>query len=151
MSKHQTNTDLSIDGSKLSIIIVASMFNEKIVSPLLETTVSELKKHKVANVTTFRVPGALEIPLVTQMIIKKYKPNAVIALGAIIKGETSHYKHVSRESIRGIMNISLQTNTPVIQGILTTLNIKQAQERIVLGKEYAQAALKMSHLISSIT
>ncbi|MBD3156202.1 6,7-dimethyl-8-ribityllumazine synthase [Candidatus Peregrinibacteria bacterium] len=151
MSKHCTKNTLSINGSKLSIVIVVSMFNKDIVSGLLKTTVSELKKHKVRNIQILRVPGALEIPLTVQMAIKKYKPNAVIALGAVIKGETSHYEHVSRESIHGIMNVSLQTNTPIIQGILTTLTLQQARERIVLGTEYAQAALTMSSLTSSIT
>jgi 6,7-dimethyl-8-ribityllumazine synthase len=151
MSKHQTNKNLLVDGSNLSITIVASMFNESIVSKLLKTTVSELNKHNVGNVTILRVPGALEIPLIVKMVIKKNHPNAVIALGAIIKGETSHYEHVSRESTRGIMDVSLQTDTPVIQGILTTLTEKQAQERTALGKEYAQAALTMGILASSIT
>lgn len=151
MSKHHTNKNLSVDGSTLSIVIVASMFNKDIVSELLKTTVSELKTHNVNDIRILRVPGALEIPLTVQIAIKKYKPHAVIALGAVVKGETSHYEHVSRESIHGIMNVSLKTTTPVIQGILTTLNPEQARERIVLGKEYAQAALTMSSLTSSIT
>ncbi|MBA4336827.1 6,7-dimethyl-8-ribityllumazine synthase [bacterium] len=150
MSKHQIKKGIGMDGSKAKIAIILSEFNIHIGEELLKNTVEELKRCGTKKIEIIRVPGALEIPLTAQKIIEKKSPDAVIALGVIIKGQTSHYEHVSRESINGLMTVSLLTGTPIIQGILTVLNEKQAKKRIVLGKEYAQTALSIIKTFSSL-
>ena len=150
MSKHQIKKGIGMDGSKAKIAIILSEFNIHIGEELLKNTVEELKRCGTKKIEIIRVPGALEIPLTAQKIIEKKSPDAVIALGVIIKGQTSHYEHVSRESINGLMTVSLLTGTPIIQGILTVLNEKQAKKRTVLGKEYAQTALSIIKTFSSL-
>lgn len=147
MSTHNITNRKDLDGSKAKIAVILSEFNSNIGEELLKNTISELEKHRTKNIEIIRVPGALEIPLTAQKIIEKKSPDAVIALGVIIKGETTHYEHVSRESINGLMNVSLKTGTPIVQGILTTLTEKQAKERTILGREYAQTALSLITLI----
>ncbi|MCD6109266.1 6,7-dimethyl-8-ribityllumazine synthase [bacterium] len=149
MAIHNIRDRQDLNGEKCKIVIIFSEFNSQIGEELLKTTVRELKKHGVENLKTIRVPGALEIPLTAQKIIEKKSPDAVVALGVVIKGETSHYEHVSRESINGLMKVSLKTGVPIIQGILTTLTKTQAEKRIILGKEYAQSALSIIQTLSS--
>ncbi len=150
MGIHKIGKTGEIDGSKAKIVIILSEFNAHIGEELLKTTVAELKNCGTKKIEIIRVPGALEIPLTAQKVIEKKSPDAVIALGVVIKGKTSHYENVCRESINGIMNVSLKTGTPIIQGILTVLNEKQAKERIILGKEYAQTALLIIKTFSSL-
>jgi len=150
MSNHQIKNGKKVDGSKSKIVIILSEFNVHIGEELLKNTVEELKRCGTKKIEIIRVPGALEIPLTAQKVIEKKSPDAVIALGVIIKGETSHYEHVSRESINGLMTVSLLTGTPIIQGILTVLNEKQAKKRTILGKEYAQTALSIIKTFSSL-
>jgi 6,7-dimethyl-8-ribityllumazine synthase len=137
-------------GKNVKIGIVFSEFNKKIGEELLNETLKELKKCKVKNIEIFTVPGALEIPVVCKKIIKKRKYDAIIALGVVIKGETTHFKHVSSESIKGIIQISIQYETPIICGILTVLNEKQAIKRVSRGKEYAQSALHIINTLKNI-
>jgi len=150
MSIHNTKNRRNLDGSKSRIIVILSEFNNHIGENLLKNTLDELAKHETTDIEVIRVPGAMEIPLTAQKVINEKSPDAVIALGVVIKGETSHYEHVSRESINGLMTVSLKTNTPIIQGILTTLTEEQAKRREILGKEYAQSALSIIQTFSSL-
>lgn len=150
MSKHKIKNREDLDGSKAYIVIILSEFNKKIGEELLKNTIKELEQLGTKDIEVIRVPGALEIPLTAKKVIEKKSPDAIIALGVVIKGKTAHFEHVSRESVHGIMDVSLETGTPIIQGILTTYDEKQAKNRTILGKEYAQAALSHIKLISSL-
>jgi 6,7-dimethyl-8-ribityllumazine synthase len=134
--------------------IVLSRFNDFIGAKLLSGAVDELRRHGVSqdNIDIVRVPGAFEIPLVALKCAKTKKYNAIITLGAIIKGATSHFDYVSAELSKGIASVSLQTEIPVIFGVLTTDNIEQAIERAGTkagnkGADAAKAAIEMANLL----
>lgn len=137
--------------------IIISRFNDFIGSKLLSGAVDELRRHGVNtdNIDIVKVPGAFEIPLLALKCAKTKKYNAIITLGAIIKGSTSHYDYVCAELTKGIASVSLQTETPVIFGVLTTENIEQAIERAGTkagnkGSEAAKSAIEMANLIKNI-
>ena len=137
--------------------IIISRFNDFIGSKLLSGAVDELKRHGVnpENIDIVKVPGAFEIPLLALKCAKTGKYNAIITLGAIIKGATAHFDYVSAELSIGIAQVSLQTETPVIFGVLTTENIEQAIERAGTkagnkGSEAAKAAIEMANLLKVI-
>ncbi|CCY24066.1 MAG: 6,7-dimethyl-8-ribityllumazine synthase [Brachyspira sp.] len=137
--------------------IIISRFNDFIGSKLLSGAVDELRRHGVnpENIDIVKVPGAFEIPLLALKCAKTKKYDAIITLGAIIKGATAHFDYVSAELSKGIAQVSLQTETPVIFGVLTTENIEQAIERAGTkagnkGSEAAKAAIEMANLIKTI-
>ncbi len=139
----------TVDGSKFKIAIVATKFNEDIISGMLNGTLEALKENKVVekNLEIIRVPGALEIPLACQRIAKTKKYQGIVALGCVIKGDTDHYYYVSQESIKGVMKVMRDFGIPIGVGIITTNNLKQAQDRSGSknnkGAEAAQAMLEM--------
>lgn len=132
----------------LKIAIILPYFNESIGLKLLESAKKELAKNKIQekNIKVVRVAGALEIPFACQKIIQKKKPDAIITLGVIIRGETSHYDLVCKNTFQGIMEVSLKTGVPIVFGVLTTENEKQAKARIDKGRQAAQAALIQASL-----
>ncbi len=137
--------------------IIISRFNDFIGSKLLSGAIDELKRHGVAdeNIDIVKVPGAFEIPLASMKFAKTKKYNAIITLGAIIRGATSHYEYVSAELSKGIAQVSLQTEVPVIFGVLTTENIEQAIERAGTkagnkGSDAAKAAIEMANLLKLV-
>lgn len=137
--------------------IIISRFNDFIGSKLLSGSIDELKRHGVSdeNIDIVKVPGAFEIPLAAMKFAKTKKYNAIITLGAIIRGATTHYEHVSAELSKGIAQVSLQTEVPVIFGVLTTENIEQAIERAGTkagnkGADAAKAAIEMANLLKLI-
>lgn len=119
------------DASKLKVGIIVSRFNEDITEGLLLGALETLALWKVkeANITIVRVPGSFEIPFTAQRLIKAVKPHAVIALGCIIKGETSHDYHIASAVSHGITRVALDTSTPISFGVLTTNTLAQAQKR----------------------
>ena len=134
--------------------IIISRFNDFIGSKLLDGAIDELRRHGVSedNIEIVRVPGAFEIPLAALKFAKTGRYNAIITLGAIIRGATSHYDYVGAELSKGIANVSLQTEIPVIFGVLTTENIEQAIERAGTkagnkGSEAAKTAIEMANLM----
>ena len=134
--------------------IVISRFNEFIGSKLLSGAIDELKRHGVneENIDVVWTPGAFEIPLVAKRCAKSGKYNAIITLGAIIKGSTSHYDYVCAELSKGIAQVGLETEVPVLFGVLTTENIEQAIERAGTkagnkGSDAAKAAIEMANLL----
>ncbi|MBN1494211.1 6,7-dimethyl-8-ribityllumazine synthase [Candidatus Peregrinibacteria bacterium] len=133
---------------KFKIAVVFSEFNKKIGEKLLNKTLEELKK--TAKTKIFKVPGALEIPVVCKKIIVQKKYDAVIALGVVIKGETAHFEHVSNESIRGIQRLSLDHTFPIITGIITAYTEKQADERTKNGTYYAKSAIQLINTLKNI-
>ena len=140
------------DGMKVGIVV--SRFNEFITNKLLGGAVDGLVRHGVAenNITTAWVPGAFEIPLVASKMAKSGKYDAVICLGAVIRGSTSHYDYVCNEVSKGIATVSLESGVPVLFGVLTTENIEQAIERAGTkagnkGYDCATSAIEMVNLI----
>ena len=120
-----------LNGSGLKIGIVAARFNEFIVSKLVSGAEDCLYRHDVAkeDVEVAWVPGAFEIPLVAQAMARTKKYDAIICLGCVIRGATSHYDYVCNEVSKGIAKVSLDENMPVMFGVVTTENIEQAIER----------------------
>ncbi len=136
-------------GTKIGI--VKSVYNPEITDALLKSCMDELAKSGVngKNIKVIEVPGAFEIPYACQKMALEKKYDAIIALGAIIRGDTPHFKYIAKACANGIMDVSLKMNIPVIFGVLTTENIKQAKDRIRGGKcgdkgvEATQSALNV--------
>lgn len=137
--------------------IVAARFNEFITSKLVGGALDGLKRHDVKeeDIDVAWVPGAFEIPLIASKMAKSKKYDAVICVGAVIRGSTSHYDYVCSEVSKGIANISLNSDIPVMFGVLTTDNIEQAIERAGSkagnkGYECATGAIEMVNLIRAL-
>ena len=142
---------------EIKVGIVAARFNEFITSRLLSGAVDGLTRHGVReeDIHTAWVPGAFEIPLIASRMAKSGKYDAVICLGAVIRGATSHYDYVCNEAAKGIAMVSLETGVPVMFGVLTTENIEQAIERAGSkagnkGYDCALGAIEMVNLIREI-
>lgn len=141
----------------IRIAIVASRFNEFITSRLLSGALDGLKRHDVKeeNIHVAWVPGAFEIPLIASQLAASKNYDAVICLGAVIRGSTSHYDYVCNEVSKGIASVSLSTGVPVMFGVLTTENIEQAIERAGSkagnkGYDCALGAIEMVSLMRQI-
>ena len=137
--------------------IVAARFNEFITSTLVGGALDGLKRHDVKeeDIDVAWVPGAFEIPLIASKMAKSKKYDAVICVGAVIRGSTSHYDYVCSEVSKGIANVSLNSDIPVMFGVLTTDNIEQAIERAGSkagnkGYECATGAIEMVNLIRAL-
>jgi 6,7-dimethyl-8-ribityllumazine synthase len=119
----------NLESSKLKFGIIVSRFNDMVSKGLLDGALDCLKRHgtKESSIEVVWVPGAFEIPLVAQKIAKQY--DAVICLGAVIRGATPHFEYVASEAAKGIAKVSLDSGIPIIFGILTTDNLEQALER----------------------
>ena len=146
---------LSAEGLRFAIIV--SRFNDFIGARLLDGAMDALIRHGGADeqVVVVRVPGAFEIPLAAKKLIESDKYDAVICLGAVIRGSTSHFDYVASEVSKGIATVALQSNVPVIFGVLTTDNLEQAIERAGSkagnkGWDAAMAAMEMANLFKTI-
>ena len=141
----------------MKVGIVAARFNEIIVNKLLGGAVDGLVRHGVEeeNITAAWVPGAFEIPLAAQKMAATGKYDAILCLGAVIKGSTSHYDYVCAEVSKGIATVSLSSGLPVLFGVLTTDNIEQAIERAGTkagnkGYDVAVSAIEMVNLFKNM-
>lgn len=141
----------NLDASKLKVGIVVSRFNEMVSKGLLDGAMDCLIRHgaKETNVNVVKVPGAFDIPMVAKKIAKDY--DAVICLGAVIRGATPHFEYVAAEAAKGVAQVSLDTGVPVIFGILTTDNLEQALERAGAkpgnkGFDAALSAIELANL-----
>lgn len=146
---------LIVKNEKFAILV--SRFNEFISSKLLSGAIDELVRHGVKedNITVIWSPGAFEIPVLAKKLAKSGTYDAIISLGAIIRGSTPHFDYVSAELSKGIASVSLDTGVPVIFGVLTTENIEQAIERAGTkagnkGSDAAKAAIEMANLVKLI-
>ncbi|WP_077324518.1 6,7-dimethyl-8-ribityllumazine synthase [Virgibacillus siamensis] len=144
-------------GTDMRIGIVVARFNEFITSKLLGGATDTLKRHGVdeENIDVAWVPGAFEIPLIAQKMATSGGYDAVVALGTVIRGSTSHYDYVCNEAAKGVSNASLQSGKPVIFGILTTETIEQAIERAGTkagnkGAEAAVAAIETANVAKQL-
>ena len=146
---------LTVTNNKFCIIV--SRFNEFISSKLLSGAIDELVRHgtKEENIDVIWVPGAFEIPLTAKKAANKGEYSAIITLGAVIKGSTSHYDYVCAEVSKGVASVSLETGVPVIFGVLTCDNLEQAIERAGTkagnkGADAAKSAIEMANLFKLI-
>jgi 6,7-dimethyl-8-ribityllumazine synthase len=147
----QSMTEISPDmsGRGLRIAIVRARFNERVGAAMLAGCGARLAELGVQaqDVTVVSVPGALEVPLALQKLATTGRYDALVAVGAVIRGETYHFEIVSNESAAGIMQVQLDTGIPIANGILTTENDEQADVRsTVKGRECAEAAVEMVNL-----
>lgn len=143
----------NLNGAGLRVGIVLSRFNPDIGDGLLSACSAELAKLGVASdaITLATVPGALELPVVLQEMALSEKFDALIALGAIIRGETYHFEVVANESARGISEAQLNTGVPIANAVLTTEDDDQAIARMhVKGAEAAQVAIEMANLLRAL-
>ncbi|MBQ1688175.1 MAG: 6,7-dimethyl-8-ribityllumazine synthase [Lachnospiraceae bacterium] len=143
------------DGMKVGI--VAARFNEFIVSKLLGGAIDGLVRHGVAeeNITVAWVPGAFEIPAVAQKMAQSKEYDAIICLGTVIRGATTHYDYVCNEVSKGVAQVGLQTGIPVLFGVVTTENIEQAIERAGTkagnkGYDCALSAIEMVNVMAQL-
>ena len=147
----------ALDGGGLRVGVVVARFNELVTSRLLEGARAGLARHGVADgdVTVVRVPGSFEVPVAAKALAGSGGYDAVICLGAVIRGETDHYAHIAGQAARGIADVSLATGTPVAFGVLTTDTVEQAMERSGgskgnAGQNAALVAIEMANLLRAL-
>jgi 6,7-dimethyl-8-ribityllumazine synthase len=147
----------NLDGTDCSIGIVISKFNDSVTSRLLSGAEETL--HQLGTVAeqiqVVRVPGAFELPLAAKALATSQQVDAVICLGAVIRGETAHFEYICEHASRGIGNVSLETGIPVIFGVLTTNTVEQAMERSGTsernkGADAARTAIEMISLLKQL-
>ena len=146
-----------ISGKNLKFGIVAARFNEFIVSKLVGGALDTLHRHETADgdIDVAWVPGAFEIPIAAKKMAASGKYDAVLCLGAVIRGSTTHYDYVCNEVSKGVAQVGLQTGVPTIFGVVTTENIEQAIERAGTkagnkGADAAMAAMEMASLLGKL-
>ena len=146
-----------LSGKGLKFGIVAARFNDFITARLLDGAVDALQRHGVAesDIEVVKVPGSYEIPLAARMLAQTKKYNAVICLGAVIRGATPHFEYVSAEVSKGVAAVSMETGLPVIFGVLTTDTIEQAIERAGTksgnkGWDAALSAIEMANVMKQM-
>ena len=152
-----TTFEGTLVGTGLRVAIVVSRFNEFITRQLLEGALDGLRRHGVAaeDVDVAWVPGAFEIPLVARRLARSNKYDALICLGAVIRGATAHFDYVAGQAAAGVANVAVQAGVPVVFGILTTDTVEQAIERAGTkagnkGYEAALAAIEMATLMRQL-
>ena len=147
--------DLSV--RDLRIAFVAARFNEFVVEPLVRGALDALKRHGVTEkqVEIVRVPGAFEIPIVLRKLALSRRYDALIALGAVIRGDTPHFDYVAGECAGGVSRVALESGVPIAFGVLTTDTVEQAMDRAGgkggnKGAEAAEAAIEMANLVKRL-
>jgi len=147
--------DMIARGKKFGVVV--SRFNELISSKLLEGALDTLDKHgiKESEISVVWVPGSFEIPMVTKKMAESGKYDAIICLGAIIRGETPHFDFIASEAVKGIAKAALDSNLPCIFGVITSDNLEQALDRAGTksgnkGREAAITAIEMCNLYSNL-
>ena len=146
-----TEIKADLSGEALRVGIVRSRFNEEIGVAMLEACRKRLAELRVTALTVVSVPGALEAPLALQKLANTEKYDALIALGAVIRGETRHFEIVADESASGLMQVQLDAGIPVANGILTADTEEQARARATQkGKDCAEVAVEMANLGKNI-
>ena len=146
-SKTEINKPTS-DLGNVKIAVVSTNWNEEIINPMLEDCLSMLDEYNV-DMKAFVVPGAYELPFMAQNLCNKF--DAIILLGCIIKGETPHFEIISQSISDKVLETSLDKNTPIIFGVLTTNNESEAEERAAYkGSEFAMSALSVLDTLNNI-
>jgi 6,7-dimethyl-8-ribityllumazine synthase len=147
--------ELAAGGARFALL--ASRFNSFIVEHLVQGALDTLRRHGASNdaIEIVRVPGAFELPLAAQRLAASHRYQAVIALGAVIRGSTPHFEYIAGACVRGLADVALQSRVPVVCGVLTVDSIEQAIERAGTkagnkGAEAALSALEMASLLSKL-
>jgi 6,7-dimethyl-8-ribityllumazine synthase len=136
-----------LDGSGVRVAIVCGRFNDFVTERLVDGAVAALEKYGSPEPVVVWVPGAFEIPMAALHFAARDDVDAVIALGAVIRGDTPHFDFVAGECAAGLMRVQLDTGVPCVFGVLTTDTIEQAEERIDKGVEAAEVAIEMATLL----
>ena len=147
MSAKSRGRTVDLDGRGLRVAVVCGRFNDFVTERLLDGTLSVLEKYGAAEPVVVWVPGAFEIPLAAQHYAASGDVDAVIALGAVIRGDTPHFDYVAGECASGLMRVQLDTGVPCVFGVLTTNTVEQAEERLDKGVESAEVAIEMAMLV----
>jgi 6,7-dimethyl-8-ribityllumazine synthase len=137
-----------LDGVGVRVAVVCGRFNDFITGRLLDGAVAALEKYGAPEPTVVWVPGAFEIPLAAQALARTH--DAVVCLGAVIRGDTPHFDFVAGECASGLQRVQLDTGVPVVFGVLTTNTVAQAEERLDKGLESAEVALEMTALLKGL-
>jgi 6,7-dimethyl-8-ribityllumazine synthase len=138
------------DARGLKFAIVVARFNPAITEKLLATAREALKNAGAEAFEVFYVPGAFELPLAAKMLAHTHSYHAIIALGAVIRGETPHFDYVAAEAARGLQQVALETGLPVAFGVLTTDTLSQASARVNKGRDAAMTAIEMARFGHSV-
>jgi 6,7-dimethyl-8-ribityllumazine synthase len=149
-SELQTGRAPELDGTGLRVAIACSRFNDVLTTALLEQCRKHLDGYGVADIREEWVPGAYELPLVAKRLASTGRFDAVIALGAVIRGDTPHFDYVAGECAAGVMRAQLEAGVPIVFGVLTTDTVDQARERLDKGAEFAAAAVEMAQVLRAI-
>jgi 6,7-dimethyl-8-ribityllumazine synthase len=152
-----TDYEGNFDGRNLRVAVIASRFNETICKVLAEGAVDALRRHGVADqdISLVWVPGAFELPATADRLARSGEVDAIVCVGAVIRGETAHFDYVAGHATRGIGDVSVATGIPVTCGVLTTETVAQANDRAGgkmgnKGAEAAIAALEMANLFAAL-
>jgi len=145
-----TGRKADLDGSGLRIAFACGRFNDVITDELLATARKRLDELGVAEGEEGWAPGAFELPLVAKALAETGRFDAVITLGAVIRGGTPHFEYVAGECAAGVQRVSLETGVPVVFGVLTVDTVEQAEERFGKGGESAETAVEMAQLLRSL-
>ena len=147
----------TLDGKGLAIAVVASRFNELVGERLLEGALDALERHRVSagDIVVVRVPGAFEIPTAAAHLARSGRWDAVVCVGAVLRGETPHFEWIAGEAAHGIAKIAVETGVPVLFGVVTVDTMEQALDRAGgkfgnRGADAAAAAIEMAHVTSAL-
>ena len=147
----------TLDGKGLAVAVVASRFNELLAERLLEGALDTLERRGVssADIAVVRVPGAFEIPTAVAHLARSGRWDAVVCVGAVVRGETPHFEWVAGEAARGIAKLAVETGVPVLFGIVTVDTVEQALDRVGgkhgnRGADAAAAAIEMAHVTRAL-
>ena len=153
MQRNESHERFSCDVSAFRVGVAAARFNATITAALLRSAEAELKRHRIKPqaITVLRVPGSIEIPLALKLLAETGKYEALLALGAVIRGETPHFDYVCRIASDGVLRVMLDYGVPVGFGILTTHTEEQARARFHAGAQAVRAALHMACLKSRLS
>jgi 6,7-dimethyl-8-ribityllumazine synthase len=138
------------DGRGLRLAIVVSRFNRRVTDKLLEEAQAALQRAGAGRAPVFYVPGAFELPLAAKLLAHTHAYHGIVALGAVIRGETPHFDYVAAEAARGLQQVMLETGVPVSFGVLTTENLEQAEARVTKGADAALTAIEMARFSASV-
>ena len=139
-----------LDGSGMRVAVACGRFNDVITEGLLRTARERLHELGVVEVREVWAPGAFELPLVAKTLARSGRYDAVITLGAVIRGGTPHFEYVAGECAAGVLRVGLDTGVPVVFGVLTVDTVEQAEERLGKGTESAETAVEMAQLLRSL-
>jgi 6,7-dimethyl-8-ribityllumazine synthase len=146
-----------VRGALFKVAVVAARYNEVLVGALLDQVTDELARAgvKEKNLVQYRVPGSNELPIACQMVAKTFKPDVIVALGVIVRGDTIHYELIATAATDALQQVALERRVPVINGIVVAETEAQAEERCIgainRGAEFAHAALAMAELKRSLS